>query len=152
MAENPSKGGIQWIPWGELSAGQKAGRALLILVVAAVFIALGRAAFNAVGPMIKFSAPADENKAALSEQDRKDGIVSLCKVFQIYGMPKNETEAGAAARNAAELFKLAGNRTADRSLYIFDSLSLEFSSKKLSAQDCAAAGVPLEAAAAPAPQ
>ncbi len=150
MADNPSKGGIQWIPWSELSAGQKLGRGLLILVVVLVFVALVRGALNAVMPMLK-SAPADESNAALSEQDRKDGIVSLCKVFQIYGIPKNETEARTAARNAADLFKLAGNRTADRGLYIFDSLSLEFSSKQLTAQDCAAAGVPLEAAASPAP-
>jgi hypothetical protein len=146
MAANSSKGGgIQWIPWGELTGGQKAARSLLILVVVVVFIGLIRAALNAVGPMLESSAPVDENKAALSEQDRKDGIVSLCKVFQIYGMPKNETEAGAAARNAAELFKLAGNRTADRNLYIFDSLAQEFTSKKLTAQDCANAGEPLEA-------
>jgi hypothetical protein len=149
MADNPSKG-IQWIPWNELSAGQKLGRGLLIVVVVLVFVVLIRGALNALMPMLK-SAPADENTAALSAEDRKDGIVSLCKVFQIYGIPKNETEARTAARNAADLFKLAGNRTADRGLYIFDSLSLEFSSKKLNAQDCAAAGVPLEAAAAPAP-
>jgi hypothetical protein len=146
MAANPSKGGgIQWIPWGELSGGQKAGRLMLILLVALVFLWLIRAALQAVGPMMKSSAPTDENQAALSEQDRKDGIVSLCKVFQIYGMPKNENDASAAARNAAELFKLAGTRTADRSLYIFDSIALEFSSKKLTAADCAAAGEPLEA-------
>ncbi len=150
MADNPSKGGIEWIPWNELSGGQKAARALVILVVVAIFAVLIRGALNAVMPMLK-SAPLDEAKAALSEEDRKDGIVSLCKVFQIYGIPKNETEARTAARNAADLFKLAGNRTADRGLYIFDSLSMEFSSKRLTAQDCAAAGVPLEEAASPAP-
>ncbi len=152
MAANPSKGGgIEWIPWGELSGGQKAARAMLILVVVVVLLALIRAALTAVGPMLKSSAPESDNQTALSEQDRKDGIVSLCKVFQIYGMPKNEADARTAARNAADLFKLAGSRTTDRSLYIFDNLALEFSSKKLTAQDCANAGEPLEASSSAPP-
>lgn len=79
----------------------------------------------------------------MTEDDRKDGIESLCKVFQIYGIPKNDHDATEAARNAAELFKLSGNQTPERSAYILSTIVLEFRSGKLSQPDCAQAGAPI---------
>ena len=71
------------------------------------------------------SAPApsaEGSNAPITEGDRKDGIESLCKVFQIYGLPKNDKDAAEAAHNAAELFKLAGNQSPERSSYILTSI------------------------------
>lgn len=79
----------------------------------------------------------------MTEGDRKDGIESLCKVFQIYGLPKNDHDATEAARNAAELFKLAGNQSRERSTYILTTIVQEFRSRKLSQADCAEAGAPI---------
>lgn len=139
------KRGIEWIPWAELTTGQKIGRIVAAFIVVIVLFSVVK---RVTGPSGREAASneqqsAAEARGALSESDRKDGIVSLCKVFQIYGMPKNDDEAAAAARNAAELFKLAGNEGTDRSLYILDTLAHEFSSGKLKSPDCTVAGEPL---------
>ena len=86
---------------------------------------------------------ADGSNAPITEGDRKDGIESLCKVFQIYGLPKNDHDATDAAHNAAELFKLAGNQSPERSNYILTSIVGEFRSGKLGQADCADAGAPV---------
>jgi len=64
-------------------------------------------------------------------------------VFQIYGLPKNDHDATEAAHNAAELFKLAGNQSPERSEYILNSIVQEFRAAKLGQSDCAEAGAPL---------
>ncbi len=79
----------------------------------------------------------------MTEGDRKDGIESLCKVFQIYGIPKNEKDAAGAAKNAAELFKLAGNQSPERSMFILTAIAGEFRAGKLKGTDCAEAGAPI---------
>ena len=83
------------------------------------------------------------SSAPITESDRKDGIESLCKVFQIYGLPKNDHDASEAARNAAELYKLAGNQSPERSAYILSAIVGEFRSGKLGPTQCADAGAPL---------
>lgn len=90
------------------------------------------------------TAPAaDGSNAPITEGDRKDGIESLCKVFQIYGLPANDHDASEAAKNAGELFKLAGNQSPERSAYILGSIVSEFRSGKLGKSDCEAAGAAL---------
>ena len=97
-------------------------------------------------------APSTEgSNAPITEGDRKDGIESLCKVFQIYGLPKNDHDATDAAHNAAELFKLAGNQSPERSSYILTSIVGEFRSGKLGGADCATAGAPVPTNAAESP-
>ena len=86
---------------------------------------------------------ADGSNAPITEGDRKDGIESLCKVFQIYGLPKNDHDATDAAHNAAELFKLAGNQSPERSNYILTSIVGKYRSGKLGQANCADAGAPL---------
>jgi hypothetical protein len=81
--------------------------------------------------------------APLSDAERRDGIESLCKVFQIYGLPKTENDVAAAVKNAGELFKLGGGEAPGRGGYIFQSLAGEFRDKKLGGTDCAQAGAPL---------
>src|SRR3984957_13200394 len=91
---------------------------------------------------------AEGSNAPITEGDRKDGIESLCKVFQIYGLPKNDHDATDAAHNAEELFKLAGNQSPDRSNYILTSFGGELGSGKLGQADCAQAGAPVPTNAA----
>jgi hypothetical protein len=86
---------------------------------------------------------AEGSNAPITEGDRKDGIESLCKVFQIYGLPKNDRDATDAAHNAAELFKLAGNQSPARSNYILTTIVAEFRSGKLGQADCTNAGAPV---------
>ena len=90
------------------------------------------------------AAPAAEgSNAPITDGDRKDGIESLCKVFQIYGLPKNDSAATEAVHNAGELFKLAGNQSPERSTYILTSIVGDFRSGKLGQSDCAEAGAPI---------
>jgi hypothetical protein len=58
-------------------------------------------------------------------------------------LPKNDHDAAEAAHNAAELFKLAGNQSPERSTYILTTIAHEFRSGKLSGEDCAQAGAPI---------
>ena len=142
--------GVEFLPWGQLSSGQKMGRIGAFagaLVVVFFFI---RGILGGLHPSRPGAAPAPEAAPAAPEQepmtpgDRKDGIESLCKVFNIYGMPKTDQDAADDAKNAGELFKLAGNQSPERSAFILSTLAKEFRSAHLSATDCAAAGTPLD--------
>lgn len=143
-----SKSGFELIPWSELSTGQKVGRSIVGVIVLLLLFIVGRGIFGAIGGALKGmvrSAPSAQNSASapVTASDRRDGIESLCKVFQIYGLPKTDQDAAEAARNAAELFKLAGNQSPERSTYILTTIVQEFRSGKLSQADCAQAGEPI---------
>jgi hypothetical protein len=141
-------GTFEWIPWSDLSGAQRAGRLIAIAVVGVVFILLIRTLWGSLGGHgggTSVPVAADGSNAPITEGDRKDGIESLCKVFQIYGLPANDHDAGEAAKNAAELFKLAGNQSPERSAYILGSIVGEFRAGKLGKADCEAAGAPLPA-------
>jgi hypothetical protein len=145
-SQQPQRKGIELIPWSELTPGQKAGRGAVIAVILIVVLA----ALRGVAGMFsggRAQAPSGvaQNEAELSAADRRDGLESLCRVFQIYGIPKSDSDADAAAKNAAELFKLGGNQSPARSAVILDRIAHEFSAKRLSAADCAAAGQPVTA-------
>jgi hypothetical protein len=139
------KGGIEWIPWRELSSGQKLGRlvATVIVLVLSIIVIRGILDFALSSHRAAPQPAATSENAPLTDADRKDGIQSLCKVFQIYGLPRTAGDAEAAAKNAQELFKLAGNETPNRSAYILGTIAHEFQSGKLKADDCAAAGEPV---------
>ena len=145
--EEKGKGGFQWIPWSEISLAQRAGRAIAAVVGLFLILLPVRVMWRSVGGARSGSsenAPSAESSGVpITEGDRKDGIESLCKVFQIYGLPKNDHDATEAARNAAELFKLAGNQSRERSTYILTMIVQEFRSRKLSQADCAEAGAPI---------
>ncbi|MGD0673505.1 MAG: hypothetical protein ABSB13_15645 [Candidatus Binatus sp.] len=149
--EEKAKGGFQWIPWSETSRAQRAGRAIAagIVLLLILFLArgmlrgLGGAKGGATGGSSADGFSAQTSGVPVTEGDRRDGIESLCKVFQIYGLPKNDHDAAEAAHNAAELFKLAGNQSPERSTYILTTIAHEFRSGKLSGEDCAQAGAPI---------
>jgi hypothetical protein len=140
------KGGFELLPWSELSASQRAGRAVAGVVLLFMVFFFLRGILRDVTGSRGNSAPApaaEGSNAPITEGDRKDGIESLCKVFQIYGLPKNDKDAAEAAHNAAELFKLAGNQSPERSTYILTSIVQEFRGGKLGQTDCAQAGAPI---------
>jgi hypothetical protein len=142
--EGKGRGGFEWIPWSELSPGQRAGRSVALVVAVLVILFLLRGMLRGVGGGgTAATAPAAQSASALSEADRKDGIESLCKVFQIYGLPKSDKDATEAASNAAELYKLSGNQSPERSAYILNAVVAEFRAGKLKQPDCAEAGYPL---------
>jgi hypothetical protein len=148
------KGGFELLPWNELSSNQKAGRVVAgIVVFFLIFFFFRTILRGLVGGRgtIQPAPAADGSNAPITEGDRKDGIESLCKVFQIYGLPKNDHDATDAAHNAAELFKLAGNQSPERSNYILTSIVGEFRSGKLGQADCANAGAPVPTNAADTP-
>jgi hypothetical protein len=140
------KGGFELLPWNELSASQRGGRIVAGAVLLFLIFFFLRAMLRGVtgGRGTVEPAPSVEgSNAPITEGDRKDGIESLCKVFQIYGLPKNDHDATDAAHNAEELFKLAGNQSPERSNYILTSIVGEFRSGKLGQADCATAGAPV---------
>jgi hypothetical protein len=147
MSAQEKKGGIEWIPWSELSAGQKVGRLLVTVIVLVLGFAVIRIALDFA--LAKKGAPrnpvASVDTAPLTASDRTDGVQSLCKVFQIYGMPRTPADADAAAKNAQQLFKLAGNESPGRSAFILSAIAHEFQRGKLKASDCTAAGEPVSA-------
>lgn len=140
------KGGFELLPWSELSSSQRIGRSIAVLIllflvlffVRGILRGLGRGGTNGSVPSAQSTGG-----APITPGDRRDGIESLCKVFQIYGLPKTDHDATEAARNAGELFKLAGNQSPERSAYILNSIVQEFRDGKLSEPDCAEAGAPL---------
>jgi hypothetical protein len=139
------KGGFELLPWSELSSGQRAGRLAAGAIMLFLIFFFLRGMLRSVGgsgagvPALS----ADGSNAPISDGDRKDGIESLCKVFQIYGLPKNDSGANEAVHNAVELFKLAGNQSPERSTYILTSIVGDFRSGKLGQADCAQAGAPI---------
>jgi hypothetical protein len=138
--------GFELIPWSELSPGQRAGRVVAALVVLLLISFFLRGILRSVIGSRASSEPApvaDGANAPITDGDRRDGIESLCKVFQIYGLPKNDSGATEAVHNAAELFKLAGNQSPERSTYILTSIVGEFRAGKLGETDCAQAGAPI---------
>src|SRR5260221_12508343 len=140
------KGGFELLPWSELSPGQRAGRAAAGLVVLVLIFFLIRGIIRSLIGMGRTREPAASaagSNAPITEGDRRDGIESLCKVFQIYGLPKNDNGATEAVHNAAELYKLAGNQSPERSTYILTSIVAEFRGGKLGQADCAQAGAPI---------
>jgi len=139
-------GGFELLPWSELSAGQRAGRVAAGAIVLFLIFFFLRGMLHSVGGSGGATAPApsaDGSNAPITEGDRKDGIESLCKVFQIYGLPKNDNGATEAVHNAVELFKLAGNQSPERSTYILSAIVGDFRSGKLGQADCAQAGAPI---------
>ena len=139
------KGGFELLPWSELSAGQRAGRVAAGAIVLFLILFFLRGMLRSVGGS-GASVPAisaDGSNAPITDGDRKDGIESLCKVFQIYGLPKNDSGANEAVHNAVELFKLAGNQSPERSTYILSAIVGDFRSGKLGQADCAQAGAPI---------
>jgi len=148
------KGGFELLPWSELSSSQKAGRAAAgAVLLFLIFFFLRGMLHNLIGGRgtVAPAPSAEGSNAPITEGDRKDGIESLCKVFQIYGLPKNDHDATDAAHNAEELFKLAGNQSPERSNYILTSIVGEFRSGKLGQADCATAGAPVPTNAAESP-
>ncbi|MGD1027511.1 hypothetical protein [Candidatus Binatus soli] len=145
--KDKGKGGFELIPWSELSPAQRAGRSIAALVVLLLIFLFVRVLWRGLGGATSGTsenAPSAQSSGVpATEGDRKDGIESLCKVFQIYGMPKNDHDATEAAHNAAEFFKLAGNQSPERSAYILTTIVREFRSGKLSQSDCAEAGAPI---------
>lgn len=118
---------------------------MIFVAVLIVLAALREIVGMVTGGRPQSSARVAKNEVELSEADRKDGLQSLCRVFQIYGIPKTDADADAAAKSAAELFKLAGNQSPERTAVILDRIAHEFSAKQLTAKDCAAAGEPVKA-------
>jgi len=149
-----SKGGFELLPWSELSPSQRAGRVVAgVVVLFLIFFFFRTILRGLIGGRgtVEPAPSAEGSNAPITEGDRKDGIESLCKVFQIYGLPKNDHDATDAAHNAEELFKLAGNQSPERSNYILTSIVGEFRSGKLGQADCATAGAPVPTNAAESP-
>jgi hypothetical protein len=141
-------GGIELVPWSELSAGQKGGRAAAGVVVLFLIFFLMHGVVRNVGASNQ-SAASQGSEDPLTDNDRKDGIVSLCKVFQIYGIPNDQKNAVGSAKNAASMFKLGDEQSPERSFFILTMVAGEFSAGKLSDQDCAEVGEPLAKVASP---
>lgn len=141
-----SRGGLEFIPWSDLTPGQRIGRVGAILIAVFLVYFFLRTILRGLlsrSPVAQPAPVSENSQLPLSDADRKDGIESLCKVFQIYGMPKKPEDAAQSAKNASELFKLAGNQSHDRSLFILGALASEFQRNTLRGSDCAQAGVPL---------
>jgi hypothetical protein len=139
------KGGFELLPWSELSGNQRIGRSIAVLVLLFLVYFFFRTIIRGIGAGgTSGNVPSAQSTGApITPGDRRDGIESLCKVFQIYGLPKTDRDATEAAHNAGELFKLAGNQSPERSAYILNSIVQEFRDGKLSGADCAEAGAPL---------
>ena len=135
------RGGIEWLPWKKLSSSQKAGRVLAGIIGLFLIFFFLRGILRGIGPS-RPGAPAPQapDVAAMSDSDRSDGIESLCKVFQIYGLPRSEQDATASARNASQL----SNRSPERSMFILTSVVEDFRTGKLNEDDCAQVGHPLK--------
>jgi hypothetical protein len=139
-------GGFELLPWSELSSSQRVGRSIAVLILLFLVLFFVRGILRGLGGtrVTDGALPsAQPSGAPITPGDRTDGIESLCKVFQIYGLPKTDRDATEAARNAGELFKLAGNQSPERSAYILNAIVQEFRDGKLSQSDCAQAGAPL---------
>ena len=141
-------GGIELLPWSELSAGQKGGRAAAGVVVLLLILFFMRGFLSNISASNQ-SAASQTSEGPLTDNDRKDAIESLCKVFQIYGIPQDQKNAVGSAKNAASMFKLGDDQSPERSFFILSMIAGEFSAGKLSDQDCAEVGEPLAKVASP---
>ncbi len=141
-------GGIELLPWSELSAGQKGGRAAAGVVVLLLIFFFMRGVLRSVGASNQSAAP-QSSEGPLTDNDRKDGIASLCKMFQIDGIPKDQKDAVGSAKNAASMFKLGDDQSPERRFFILTRIAGEFSAGKLSDQDCAEVGEPFAKVASP---
>jgi len=149
LIDGKSKGGrIELLPWSELSAIQKGGRAAAGVVVLVLILCFMRGFLSNVGAS-NLSAASQSSEGPLTDNDRKDGIASLCKVFQIYGIPQDQKNAVGSAKNAASMFKLGDDQSPERSFFILTMIAGEFRAGKLSDQDCAQVGEPLAKVASP---
>jgi hypothetical protein len=148
------KGGFELLPWSELSVGQQAGRVVAGGIVLFLILFFVRGMLHGlIGSSASGPAPvAEGSNPPITEGDRKDGIESLCKVFQIYGLPKNDSGATEAVHNAVELFKLAGNQSPERSTFILTSIVADFRAGRLGQADCAQAGAPIPTNAEESPE
>jgi hypothetical protein len=147
--DGKSKGGrVELLPWSELSAGQKGGRAAAGVVVLFLILSFMPGVLRTVGASNP-SAASQSSEGLLTDNDRKYGIASLCKVFQIYGIPQDQKTAVGSAKNAASMFKLGDDQSPERSFFILTMIAGEFSAGKLSDQDCAEVGEPLAKVASP---
>lgn len=156
QAAGAAKTQIEFLPWSQLSGAQRMGRIGLVAlgIVVIFFVIRGVTAYlHPGGVVVKPTIQQTEQpkQALLTPEDRKDGVRSLCKVFNIYGMPKSASDAAEDATNAGELFKLAGNQSPGRSAFILTTLAQEFQAGKLGASDCSAAGTPLDSSDANVP-
>lgn len=147
-ADGARRGGIEWLPWSKLSGSQKAGRALAGALALLLIFFFMRGILRGMVPSSRSAPQQQGSMDAMTDGDRRDGIESLCKVFQIYGLPRSEQDAAESAKNASELFKLAGNQSPERSMFILTAIAGEFRSGKLKEEDCAEAGEPLPTATA----
>ena len=141
-------GRIELLPWSELSASQKGGRAAAAVVVLVLILFFMRGVLRNLGAS-DLSAASQSSEGPLTDNDRKDGIASLCKVFQIYGIPQDQKTAIGSAKNAVSMSKLGDDRSPERSFFILTMIAGEFRAGKLSDQDCAEMGEPLAKVASP---
>ena len=137
-------GGI--FEWSEFSPEEKVGTLIsLPLVVLFLVLFFGGMLNGLTGERgaNEGASPEERWNAPITKSDRKEGIESLCKVFQIYGLPKNAKDATEAAHKAADLFELASNQSPERNDYILTSLVGQFRGGKLTQSDCEQVGAPL---------
>jgi hypothetical protein len=128
--DGKSKGcGIELLPWSELSAGQKGGRAAAGVVVLLLILFFVRGFLSNVSASNQ-SVASQTSEGPLTDNDRKDGIESLCKVFQIYGIPEDQKNAVGSVKNAASMFKLGDDQSPERSFFILTKIAGEFSAGK----------------------
>jgi len=147
MSAETDKHRVEWLPWSELNSSQRIGRMGLYGAGLLVLFAAAHTLVGVLVPATRAPSAADVSPAApiapLTDAERKTGIETLCKVFQIYRIPKTDEDADAAAKNAAELFKLEGDPSPARTGQILTAVSHQFSAGQLTAADCAASGQPL---------
>jgi hypothetical protein len=152
----PNKG-IQWIPWSELTGGQKAGRtiaAMLALLVILFLLRMFLGGAKSPGETV-VTTNAQSSEPPLTAADRADGLASICPTIKIYGVPKNDDEALNVANHSEDLFKLPGDRSVERSIFILTALAREFQSGSLAMTACPTPSnqtpVPNQIPAAPSP-
>jgi len=133
-----AKRAIEWIAWSELTAGQKAGRLIATLLLLLMIFFLLRSIFGRVGSPGESRAVANprSTESPLTGEERADGLASLCPTIGIYGIPQDDTAAVEVARHADDLFKMAGNRPPERSIFILTTLARGFQNGALKSSDC----------------
>jgi hypothetical protein len=135
-----SGGGIEWIPWSEMSGAQKAGRAGAIGVAILVVLFMMRMFFGGAKSSVEtvIGVRAQPSEPPLTDADQADGLASLCQTLKIYGIPKDDNEAADVARHSEDLFKLPGDRSVARSIFVLTTLAHEFQTGALAMSACPA--------------